>query len=565
MYCRIRGERLLCIFAATDSDHGEELWVTDGTAAGTKMVKDINPGISTSNVCYLTRFNDKVVFSATDGENGEEVWISDGTEAGTYMVKDIHELESSNPVGFSQLDETRFIFFAMDFESENYSTSGSQKWLYVSDGTAAGTSLVKQLDVQYPGEDNDNHSPYNGPVVRSGRKVFFKADVADKSGWTYGYELWVTDGTADGTFMVKDINVEQNLDSSGNQIGTRTSAVDHITNFYNEGVFFKAWDEEHGNEPWFSDGTEAGTYLIYDTNPNKNESGIGIGGGATMVGDPYNGEVCFRGYTPEGGNEFAATNCQQGNFKFFDIFSYEPTASNNSYADNGVVFDNLYMFCAATGFDASIAEHRGGELHWYDGTQVQMQYDFAPGTGCDWVKEPIVVGGSMYWWNEGNMDGTTSTDTKLIRLNAWNAVPEIISNIDANGDKVYCLRNLNGSLLFTSSVNNQLYCYTYRQDGYDATKNPDDMTINFLTRDESGVEDVAIAEKAALNLTVYPNPATESFSVKGAENVAVQVYDIAGRLVLSTTTNGETISVSGLAAGFYKVVADGKTASLIVK
>ena len=30
-------------FAATDAAHGEELWRTDGTAAGTKLVKDIRP------------------------------------------------------------------------------------------------------------------------------------------------------------------------------------------------------------------------------------------------------------------------------------------------------------------------------------------------------------------------------------------------------------------------------------------------------------------------------------------------------------------------------------------
>ena len=70
-------------FAATDSEHGEELWVTDGTAAGTHMVKDIVPGANTSNVSYLTRFNDKVVFSAYTDDYGIELWISDGTEEGT--------------------------------------------------------------------------------------------------------------------------------------------------------------------------------------------------------------------------------------------------------------------------------------------------------------------------------------------------------------------------------------------------------------------------------------------------------------------------------------------------
>src|SRR5262245_41581916 len=31
-------------FAASDSDHGRELWKTDGTAGGATLVKDIRPG-----------------------------------------------------------------------------------------------------------------------------------------------------------------------------------------------------------------------------------------------------------------------------------------------------------------------------------------------------------------------------------------------------------------------------------------------------------------------------------------------------------------------------------------
>ncbi len=85
-------------FAASDETHGEELWVTDGTAAGTRMVKDINPGTGSSDVNWMARFNDKVVFAANDGQNGMELWISDGTEAGTKMVQDIHEFGSSDLV-----------------------------------------------------------------------------------------------------------------------------------------------------------------------------------------------------------------------------------------------------------------------------------------------------------------------------------------------------------------------------------------------------------------------------------------------------------------------------------
>ena len=170
------------------------------------MVKDINPGMNTSNVQYLTRFNDKVVFSATDGEdNGQELWISDGTEDGTYMVKDIHDFGSSNPIGFRQLDENRFVFYATTFDSENYGTE-PQQWLWVSDGTEEGTNLVKEVDCKYPGqEENDNRWGAECPRWPQG---FFKAEEADKEGVTHGVELWVTDGTTEGTFLVKDINLE---------------------------------------------------------------------------------------------------------------------------------------------------------------------------------------------------------------------------------------------------------------------------------------------------------------------------------------------------------------------
>lgn len=140
-------------FSATDADHGEELWVTDGTPTGTHMVKDINPGVATSDIQWLTRFNDKVVFSAKDDEdNGSELWISDGTEAGTYMIKDIHDFGSSNPIAFCQMDETHFVFFATDGESE-FAASTPQRWLWISDGTEEYPIDIVVSDVMMPEMD----------------------------------------------------------------------------------------------------------------------------------------------------------------------------------------------------------------------------------------------------------------------------------------------------------------------------------------------------------------------------------------------------------------------------
>ena len=82
----------IVFFAADDKVNGTELWKTDGTTAGTVMVKNINPagsGIFTGGTRKIVTMGGNVYFSADDGSNGKELWKSDGTAAGTVLVKDI--------------------------------------------------------------------------------------------------------------------------------------------------------------------------------------------------------------------------------------------------------------------------------------------------------------------------------------------------------------------------------------------------------------------------------------------------------------------------------------------
>ena len=57
------------------------------------MVKDINPGPGSGIYYYLEEWlrniNGVLYFVADDGAHGRELWKSDGTAAGTIMVKDI--------------------------------------------------------------------------------------------------------------------------------------------------------------------------------------------------------------------------------------------------------------------------------------------------------------------------------------------------------------------------------------------------------------------------------------------------------------------------------------------
>src|SRR5205823_2224551 len=113
--------------------HGSELWRSDGTTAGTVLVKDINPGGS-SYPSLLTPVNGTLFFRASDGIHGYELWKSDGTTAGTVMLKDINPgSASSYPRGLTNVNGTLY------FDATG-AIPGDELWK--SDGTTAGTTLV---------------------------------------------------------------------------------------------------------------------------------------------------------------------------------------------------------------------------------------------------------------------------------------------------------------------------------------------------------------------------------------------------------------------------------------
>jgi ELWxxDGT repeat protein len=91
----------VAFFAANDGVHGVELWKSNGTGAGTLLVKDINPGGATSYPSLLTNVNGTLFFRANNGVNGYQLWKSNGSAAGTVMVKDMDRLllEDSLSVG----------------------------------------------------------------------------------------------------------------------------------------------------------------------------------------------------------------------------------------------------------------------------------------------------------------------------------------------------------------------------------------------------------------------------------------------------------------------------------
>ena len=180
-------------FSAMDANNGYQLWKSDGTASGTVMVTAINsggtanPGIHTLGFVVM---NNNLYFSAEDGTNGPELWKSDGTASGTMMVKDINP-GSGGSLSYTPAVKPVVMNNELYFQADD-GTNGYELWK--SDGTASGTVMVKDIN---NGSGDSNPSG----LIAVGNTVYFAA-----SDGTNGYELWKSDGTASGTVMVKDIN-----------------------------------------------------------------------------------------------------------------------------------------------------------------------------------------------------------------------------------------------------------------------------------------------------------------------------------------------------------------------
>jgi ELWxxDGT repeat protein len=217
-------------FSAWDPVHGRELWCTDGSPAGTYMVKDIYAGLDNGLVDYfeLTSYdmNGVIYFRGNDGINGTELWRSDGTTVGTYLVKDLYVGSTNNSAIGSYAVVNNILYF----------TTNGGTTLWRSDGTNAGTIALKSFTVA------SNLCAYNG-------NLYFAGDENNS-----GQELWKSNGTTAGTVLLKDIN---------GAFGASLPCNFHATG---NALYFSALTND-GWELWKTTGTNASTVIVKDINP----------------------------------------------------------------------------------------------------------------------------------------------------------------------------------------------------------------------------------------------------------------------------------------------------------
>ncbi|MDA1314713.1 MAG: hypothetical protein O2968_15370 [Acidobacteria bacterium] len=215
------------LFRVADAATGSELRMSDVTAAGTVLLKDLNPGGASSTPVPFRVLYGVLVFRAFEPATGIEVWKTGGSAAGTTIVKDIKPgAANSIPTRFIIHDNVIYLTAADD-------STGAELWK--TDGSAAGSFLVKDIN---PGTVRSSPTL----ITNSNGALFFSASLT-----ATGTELWRSDGSTVGTVLFTDIN------------SSPSSSTPIILTNVNGTLFFSAPDSTFSRRLWNSDRTEAGT------------------------------------------------------------------------------------------------------------------------------------------------------------------------------------------------------------------------------------------------------------------------------------------------------------------
>ena len=406
------------IFAGTTVATGIEVYITDGTSAGTKLVRDINAGaVSSAPDGSTVIFNGFLYFTAVTALQGRELWRTDGTFAGTTLVKDIIPgIPGSNAAdNYNLFTNGSYILFAA-------STLSNGVELYKSDGTGVGTNLLVDINTANAGADSSNPRSF----YSINNKVIFAAKDA-----THGEEMWVTDGTVGGTQLLKDINVGGGSGTAFEFFGF-SSPIFTYAHTFSGNAFFNAYDGTSTGQVWKTDGTPGNTTLLKDIVPGPSITPafvflinavdvpgkfiFSVSDGATRFelyesdGTPANTKVFISFDGDEIPFLFPAYNVSspsfnqpqvlfQGNKFFFsaktaangrELWISDGTLANtqmvkdiNTGMPDGLITDGFYTYTTAGLYFSANTVANGTELWKSDGTSAGtvMVADIVTGTG----------------------------------------------------------------------------------------------------------------------------------------------------------------------------------------
>lgn len=342
----------IVIFAANDGIFGRELWRTDGTVAGTFILKDINIGTRTasSNPFGFYNYKGMVYFFARDNTGKFFLFKTDGTKEGTLKI-DVDAFDSAFSLNFIEFKNSLYILRekaklwktdgtkegtqkVLDFPQfvEGFTimnnilyaklVSSNNELIYKTDGTQAGTTEIKR----FPRAER-----LNSTIVSMNNNIYFAADDGN-----YGSELWKSDGTPEGTKMLIDIAK-----------GGKNSFPFDLTPIGNL-LIFQAQDQVDINGlVWKTDGTESGTIKL------KNTKGENLRKFTNII--KLNDALVFSSGISEGASLFLQTYKDDGMY-LFDIKKNESEMilPNVFISNDAVLIENNKFYYLDSNRDLSI-------------------------------------------------------------------------------------------------------------------------------------------------------------------------------------------------------------------
>jgi ELWxxDGT repeat protein len=370
-------------FGAAGTSGQQLLWQTDGTASGTQLITTIAPGFyNGTRPTSLTFVGSTLFFNAADPAHGNELWASDGTAAGTRLVKDLN----TNTLG-------SFPFFLTNADGTLLFTANSgplpgllgNPEIWKSNGTTAGTQVVTIPAFPSPLSD----AP--GPLVSVHDKVFFTAE--------FDPQLWVTDGTATGTKLLKDFS-EPNA----------FVALDNLTAVGNF-LFFTVLDGATGTESlWKSDGTVAGTQLVQDNVLVVSGSGVAAGNTFFFVSpDPVT--FAFQLWESNG----TGAHVVDPNHPGTNVTGLTNVDGTLYYFDQGANFNDLTLWKTDGTTAVQVAAIHPGDFAFpYDMVAVHHTLYFAVSDSS--------TGTTELWESEGTADNTGPITAAQLDFTSGSAV-----------------------------------------------------------------------------------------------------------------------------------------------
>ncbi len=335
--------------------YGIELWVTDGTAQGTKQLKDIYPGPFSSNPYSFIAHNNHVYFVADDGVHGAELWRTNGTPEGTKLVADIYPgTQKSNIAQLTPMGPDLF------FLADN-GTIGRE--LYKIKGE--GVELVKDIHPL----TTSNITGLTAIKAPDGTYALYFA-ANDGS----GSEPWRSLGTADKTRRLADLVT-----------GTGGSSPSGFT-ILGSDVYFSAYRPETGFELYKTnvysttiDGDKEFVNISPDTTNTTSSSPSGL--------KQFGNKIYFRAHTPATGSELFETDGTVAGTKM--VVDFGATTTSGSCIPLTVALNSLFMTCVTSGF--------GQELYKLNDAKdgVELVKDIYPGTGSSNITSMGIVNGKL--------------------------------------------------------------------------------------------------------------------------------------------------------------------------